>query len=138
MTGFICWLRFLNLDRDLHHIKEIAQTPGFSFLVSLWLPPHPRWQPRQNSKAQGRKTSRPGLLSKASRRPALYSVGGWRKFSLPCSHQQMGKPLPIRNCKPQPGAKIIRLYFSQFKAVKLSKCTCLHEAQGFFKFCQCQ
>lgn len=63
---------FWTPDRDLHHIKEIAQTPGFSFLVSLWFPPHPRCQPRQNSKAQSKETtSGPGLLSKASRRPAL-------------------------------------------------------------------
>lgn len=130
---------FWTLDRDLHHIKEIAQTPGFSFLVSLWFPPHPRCQPRQNSKAQGRKTSRPGLLSKASRWPDLLFCWRMEKVFFTLLSSTDGQTSPHQKLQTtQPGTKIIRLYFSQFKAVKLSKCTCLHEAQGFFKFCQCQ
>lgn len=46
-------------DRDLHHIKEIAQTPSFSFLVSSWLLPHPLCQPHWNSKEQGQGNGRP-------------------------------------------------------------------------------
>lgn len=129
MTGFICWLRFLNPWQGPSSHQGNSTDSGLFISGQFTVSSPPPLPTSPEFKGTGQGDEQASFLKTVDGLP-FYSAQGWRNFFtlLPSTD---GNSSPIRNCKPQPGIKVIHLYFSWLKAVKLSKCTHLLEAQDF-------